>query len=143
MPRPTPTPDEFLANFPPDMQALANAVRSLVKHCLPDSFEAVKLGWALIGFHLPAPNPAKGKPIYVGFIIPHPDSVTLGFQYGILLDDPLRRLLGQRERLKQVRYFSFRSLDDFAANDVAPYVRQAAEIMLMPVALRQHLMAQN
>ena len=138
---PDPTPDEFLLHFPPDMRILANEVRALVKQHLPASFEAVKRGWGLIGFYLPTVG--KGKSIYVGFIIPHSDSVTLGFQHGILLDDPLHRLLGKGENLKRVRYFSFRSLDDLQHDDVAAWIKQAAELALMPAALRSQLYRAN
>ena len=101
----------------------------------------MKRGWGVIGFYLPTLG--KGKSIYVGFIIPHSDSVTLGFQHGILLDDPLHRLLGKGENLKRVRYFSFRSLDDLQHDDVAAWIKQAAELALMPAALRSQLYRAN
>lgn len=126
------TPDAFLDNYPPDVRALANMLRELVKRTLPDSTEEVKPAWMLIGFYMPA----KPKPVYVGFILPHADSVSLGFQYGTLLDDPDGLLLGAGEKLKRVRYFSLRSKRDVKPKILAPYLRQAAELAQMPKALR-------
>ena len=132
------TPDQFLAGFPPPMQALAQRLRALVGRVLPESTEQVRLGWQLIGFYVPA---AGRKPVYAGFIIPHTDYVTLGFEYGILLDDPSGLLLGGAERLKQVRYLTFRSANDLRAAMVTPYLKQARALALMPNALRRQLLA--
>jgi hypothetical protein len=126
------TPDALLDNYPPDVRALANRLRALIKRTLPESTEEVKPAWMLIGFYMPA----KPKPVYVGFILPHADSVSLGFQYGTLLDDPDGLLLGASEKLKRVRYFSLRSSRDLKTRVFTPYIRQAAELALMPKALR-------
>jgi hypothetical protein len=129
------SPEAFLDNYPPDMRALADRLRVLVKRTLPESIEEVKPAWMLIGFYMPA----KPKPVYVGFILPHADSVSFGFQYGTLLDDPNNLLLGAGEKLKRVRYFSLRSSRDLKAKVFTPYIRQAAELALMPKALRQQV----
>jgi len=43
------SPEEFLSTFPPEMQELANKLRSLVKETIPNVKEAVYTGWKLIG----------------------------------------------------------------------------------------------
>jgi hypothetical protein len=133
---PTPTPDVYLAGFPPRTQALAQRLRAIVKRALPAATEQVKLGWQLIGLYVPGP----ARPVYLGFIIPHADYVTLGFEYGLLLDDPDGRLLGGAEKLKQVRYLSFRSDKEIRASVLVPFIKQAADLALMPPALRTQML---
>lgn len=133
---PTPTPDQFLATFPPLTQALAHRLRTLVKRALPTSTEQVRLGWQIVGFYVPS----AGRPVYTGFIIPHTDYATLGFTYGRLLDDPACLLLGDAEKLKQVRYLTFRQEKEIRAAVLVPFIKQAAELALMPAALRQQLL---
>ena len=118
---------------------MRNDVRALVKRALPESYEEVKLGWKVIAYLLKA----RGKPVYVGFIIPHPDSVTLGFQQGIFMPDPEGELLGASEKLKQVRYVSLRHRKDLKARRHGALVRQAAELALMPHMLRAQLRARG
>ncbi len=132
----TPTPDQYLAAFPPLTQALAHRLRVLVKRALPASTEQVRLGWQIIGLYVPG----KTRPIYTGFIIPHSDYVTLGFTYGRLLDDPAGRLLGAAEKLKQVRYLSFRKRNEIRAAALIPLIRQAAVLALLPPDLRAHML---
>ena len=47
-----PSPEEFLAAFPPDVQMLANELRVLVKETVPKITEAVYPGWKLIGYRV-------------------------------------------------------------------------------------------
>ena len=132
MPKTTLTPDEFLKGFPADMQALANALRALAKAALPGTIEDVKVGWQLIGLHLPG----KSKLIYYGFIIPHKDSVTLGFQQGVGLSAPDGLLLGAAEKLVQVRYLSVRKPSDIKRKLFAELLKSAADLAAMPKELR-------
>lgn len=131
------SPEQFLAGFPPPIQALANRTRNLVGRVLPGITEQVQLGWQTISYYVPG----HAQPVRTGFIIPHEAYVTLGFQYGLLLDDPDGRLLGGAEKLKQVRYLTLP--DARAVRDPAlpVWLRQAAELALMPTALRGPLLA--
>jgi hypothetical protein len=131
----SPTPEQFLAAFPPPAQALAQRLRRLVGQALPESSEEVRLGWHLIAFYMPG----RPRPIYTGFIIPHPDYVTLGFAYGALLDDPDGRLLGAAEKLKRVRYLTFHSARDIRPAVLTPLIRRAAAIAQMPADLRAQM----
>ena len=47
-----PTPEQFLAIFPAEVQALANKLRSLIKRTVPNVIEAVYPGWRLIGYRV-------------------------------------------------------------------------------------------
>ena len=132
MPKSTLSPNEFLKGFPADMQRLANDLRALARAALPDTIEDVKVGWQLIGLHLPG----KSKLIYYGFIIPHKDSVTLGFQHGICLDAPAGLLLGAEEKLVQVRYISLRKPGDIKRKLFTELLKAAADISAMPKELR-------
>lgn len=137
MPRPTLTPEQFLAGFPPPAQALAHQTRALVRRVLPEATEVVRLGWQLIGLYIPG----RPRPVYMGFIIPHADYMTLGFEYGILLDDAAGLLLGAKERLKQVRYLTLSSARAIRSAALPPLLRQAAEVALMPTAMRGPMLA--
>jgi hypothetical protein len=131
-----PTPDQYLSTFPPLTQMLAHRLRDLIQQTLPEATEQVRLGWQIIGLYVPG---QKG-PLYFGFIIPHTNYVTLGFTYGLLLPDPHQRLLGAREKLKQVRYLSFRTEKEIHPRRLIPLIKQAATLALMPTALRVPLL---
>jgi hypothetical protein len=137
MPTPqAPTPDQFLSGFPALTQALAHRTRALVSGVLPEATEQVRLGWQLLGLYVPG----RARPVYVGFIIPHADYVTLGFEYGILLADPTGVLLGAQEKLKQVRYLTLNSDEAIGSAALPPLIRQAAEVALMPAGLRKPML---
>lgn len=127
------TPEHFLGRFPPPIQTIAERLRAIVRATLPGSSEQVKLGWKLIGLYVPAGR----KPVYFGFILPHEDTLSFGFEYGVLVQDPRRVLLGQGEQLRQVRYLSFRQPAEVKRRDLEPFIKQAAQIALMPRALRE------
>jgi hypothetical protein len=127
------TPEQFLLRFVPPIQAIAERLRALVRATVPGSSEQVKLGWKLIGLYVPA----KRKPVYFGFILPHEDRLSFGFEHGVLLDDPHRVLLGESEHLSRVRYLSFGGPAQVKRAELVPFIRQAAQLALMPRALRE------
>ena len=117
------------------MRALSNHLRHLVKRALPESSEQVKTGWKLIALYVPG----RAKSVKFGFILPHADSVSFGFDWGVLLDDPDGVLLGADERLKQVRYLSYRSMRDVKTRTATRFLKQAAELSSMPSSFRSML----
>lgn len=127
------TPEHFLIRFPPPIQTIAERLRAIVRATLPESSEQVKPGWKLIGLYLPTPR----RPVYFGFILPHGDTLSFGFEYGVLMDDPRGVLLGEGERLSKVRYLSFRRPAEVKRRELVPYIQQAAQIALMPRGLRE------
>ncbi len=117
------SPEEFLSTFPPEMQELANELRSLVKETIPNVKEAVYSGWKLIGYRV-----KKGrKDAYFCFIAPFPNRIMLGFEYGIQLFDPNLRLEGDGT---QIRYLTVREKDDIEPESFRDFIIEAAQIAL-------------
>jgi hypothetical protein len=118
-----PTPDEFLATFPPEIQKLANELRALVKETIPNVKEAVYTGWKLIGYRV-----KKGRAdAYFCFIAPFENRIMLGFEYGIQLFDPTLRLEGEGT---QVRYLTIREREDIEPEVFRAFIAEAAQIAL-------------
>ena len=115
--------EDFLKEYPFEVQRIAQRVRKLVKATVPDLTEAVYPGWKLIGYR--ATNGKRS--FYFGFILPKEDRVLLGFEYGRLLSDPEGLLGGEG---KQVRHISIRNLKDIRTKAISPLVMEAAVIAL-------------
>jgi hypothetical protein len=125
-----PSPEEFLSTFPPEIQELANELRSLVKETIPNVKEAVYSGWKLIGYHI-----RKGRRgAYFGFIAPFPNRVMLGFEYGIQLFDPSLRLEGDGT---QVRYLTVRKKEDIEPESFRAFIAEAAQVALQRKTLKK------
>ena len=80
-------------------------------------------GWGLIGYDLMVGR----RLVYFAWIWPEPVHVHLGFQRGVLMDDPGRRLQG-RGITKQVRWLTFRPGDPIDPRVLAPLILEAARI---------------
>ena len=118
-----PTPDEFLSTFPPEIQSLANELRTLVKETVPNVKEAVYTGWKLIGYRA-----KKGRSdAYFCFIAPFENRVMLGFEYGVQLFDPNLWLEGDGT---QVRYLTIREQEDIEPEVFHAFIAEAAQIAL-------------
>jgi hypothetical protein len=124
-------PEALLEDFPPSMQAIARRLRAIVKRAEPDVIERVRPGWRLIGYDLPAGR----KSIYFAYIAPEPEHVHLGFEWGILMDDPEGRLLG-KGITRQVRWLTLRSEREIDEPAFATLVREAARVATMTRAER-------
>ena len=118
-------PEALLAPYPPEHRAIANALRRLVKREVPDAIERVRPGWGLIGYDVPFGRRTR----YFAFVWPEPEHVHLGFEHGVLMDDPDRLLQGAGVT-KQVRWLTFESISDIppAAGDL---VREAVRVAVM------------
>jgi hypothetical protein len=127
--------DEFLAGYPLPIAMLTHALRDIVQHAVPDTFEEVKIGWKVIGLYVPI---VKNKRTYYGFIAPHNDRATLGFTHGTLMRDA-RQMLGAEEKLSSVRYVYVRSKDDLHQAQFTQWLNEAAELARMPRAMRHML----
>jgi hypothetical protein len=84
--RDTVTPEAFLANYSPEVQAVANALRQLVKATVPEVQERVALGWQLIGYRVQDGVHSH----YFCFVAPLAHHMRLGFKHGVLLDDQVQ-----------------------------------------------------
>ena len=123
MPRETIPPEAFLAGYPDDMRAIAERLRLIVRRTLPDAIEAVRPGWHLIGYDVPR---GRSK-VYVCYVAPEYEHVHLGFEHGVLMDDPDGRLQG-RGVTKQVRWLTFRPGDDLDVPAIEWLIREATRI---------------
>jgi hypothetical protein len=124
-------PEALLDDFPPPMQAIAHRLRAIVKRAEPDAIERVRPGWRLIGYDLPVGR----KAIYFAYVAPEDEHVHLGFEWGILMDDPDGRLLGQGIT-RQVRWLTLRSEREIDEAAFAALVREGARAATMTRAER-------
>jgi hypothetical protein len=126
-------PEALLADYPPEHQAIANALRRLVLDAVPDAIERVRPGWGLIGYDVPVGRRMR----YFAFVWPEPEHVHLGFEHGVLLDDS-RRLLKGAGVTKQVRWLTFTRVDEIPP-EAADLVREAARVARLSRGERQLL----
>ena len=128
-------PDALLAPYSPRHQAVANELRRLVKRAVPDAVERVRPGWGLIGYDVPVGRRTK----YFAWVWLQPEHVHLGFQNGVLMDDP-NRLLQGAGITKNVRWLTLDSLADIRPAVFEPLVREAARVASMTRSERFALM---
>ena len=117
-----PSVEAFLGSYAPPVRRTASALREVVRAAVPDVEEGVRLGWRLIGYRVPI-HPARSR--YFCFIQPLAAQVHLGFEHGVLLDDPFDLLSGDG---KQVRAVVLQRVSACRRPEVAALVRQAAEL---------------
>jgi hypothetical protein len=125
-------PEALLDDFPPPVQAIAHRLRGIVKGAIPDAIERVRPGWRLIGYDLPVGK----RGVYFAYVAPEVEHVHLGFEWGVLMDDP-RGLLQGEGITRQVRWLTFQ--DHTAIDDVActQLVREAARVAVLRRQLRR------
>jgi hypothetical protein len=126
-----PTPEDFLSEFPSDIQMLANDLRALIREGAPDRIEAVYPGWALLGYRIPVGR----KSAYWGFVHPTREYVTIGFEWGLLLSDPNDLLEG--DDLKQVRFITLRPGDAIPHAAITAWIVEAGEVASLPGEVRR------
>ena len=116
-----PTPEQFLAVFPPDVRELVNQLRELIKQTIPNIIEAVYPGWKLIGYREQDGKRSR----YFCFVAPFEDRVMLGFEYGVLMADAAGLLEGDG---KQVRYVTLRNDADLRPCELSALIAEAAMV---------------
>jgi hypothetical protein len=119
-------PEALIAPYPPEHQAIANALRRLVMRAVPDAIERVRPGWGLIGYDIPAGRKTR----YFAFIWLQIEHVHIGFEHGVLMDDPDGVLQGAGVT-KKVRWLTLRHLDEIQEPDVVVLLREAARVATM------------
>lgn len=92
------TPESILARSRPDVRALAEALRTLIRTTIPSAEERAYPGWGALGYR----DEHSG---YFCGIFPGADEVRLAFEHGAALADPDGLLTGNT---KQVRYVVMR-----------------------------------
>lgn len=126
-------PEALLADHPPEHQAIANALRRLVRDAVPDAIERVRPGWGLIGYDVSFGRRTR----YFAFVWVEPEHVHLGFEHGVLMDDP-HGLLQGAGITKQVRWLTFEHVDEIPA-EAADYVREAVRVATLSKGERELL----
>src|SRR3954447_10456726 len=116
-----PSPEQFLATFPPEICALANQLRTLVTRTVPEVDESVYTGWRLIGYRVRDGRRSR----YFCFIAPFEDRVALGFEYGVLLTNDAGLLEGTGT---QVRHVTIRHVEDIGEPELAALIAEAATV---------------
>ncbi len=124
-------PDQLLAPFPDEIRETAQALRVLVRRARPDAIERVRPGWGLIGYDVPN----VGRTAYFAFVWAEPEHAHLGFEHGVLLDDPDGLLQGAGVT-KQVRWVTLTRPDQIDEAALAPLVRDAARVASLTRAER-------
>jgi hypothetical protein len=112
------TPEHILTGHTPEVREICEALRSLVRSAVPEASETAYPSWHGIGYT----HPQTG---YFCAIFPHQDLVKLGFEYGILLPDPDRLLVGDG---KQVRYVVIRQRADMRAEAIQKLIEAALSL---------------
>jgi hypothetical protein len=128
----------FLESYPPPIREPAERLRAIVKRIVPDAVERVRVGWRIIGYDVPVGRRAR----YFAWIGPEPKHVHIGFQHGVLMADPDRRLRGAHLRLKNVRYLTFTAADQIDDREIADFVREAVRINTLSRSEQQGLAAE-
>jgi hypothetical protein len=128
-------PEAFLAGFPDEMRAIGETLRTVVRQSVPNAVERVREGWRLIGYDVPVGR----RKAYFAFIAPETEHVHLGFEYGTLMDDPERVLLGAHLGLRKVRFLTFRTIDDVDPDVCGRLIDKAARLAMLSQAERRLL----
>jgi len=89
------SPEDMLADHTPEVRALAEELRQLIRAAVPEATEKAYLGWQGIGYR----HPQAG---YFCGIFPTADLVKLGFEFGVLLPDPDGLLEGSGSQMRWV-----------------------------------------
>lgn len=123
-----PTPEQFLKTFPPEIRALADRLRQLIRQTTPNIIEAVYPGWKLIGYREQDEQhnlAGKRGSRYFCYVAPFEDRVVLGFEYGVLMANDAGLLEGGG---KQVRYVTLRSQADLLPRELGALIAEAAMV---------------
>jgi hypothetical protein len=99
-----PTPEDILRDYHPEIQAVVEALRRLVKQLVPAATEKAYPGWGAIGYR----HPTAG---YFCGIFPQKDEVHLLFEWGVLLPDSDEILTGETRRVRYIPIRDSASID--------------------------------
>jgi len=109
------TPSDILVEHSPSIRTLTRTLQQIVKRTIPDAIEKAYPGWRGIGYS----HPLSG---YFCGIFPQKDCVKVGFEHGILLDDPHEILNGEG---KQVRYLTVTDKKKIPVDELRMFLLQA------------------
>jgi hypothetical protein len=110
--------DAILRDHRPDIRALAERLRAIIRDTAPDAIESANAGWHSLSYH----HPQSG---YFCGLFPRADDVLLVFEFGVLLPDPDDILEGDG---KQVRFVTVRREKDIRVRALKKLLRAALEL---------------
>ena len=119
-------PEALLTAYPEPIGRIAHRLRAVVLRAVPNAIEAVRPGWSLIGYDVPADR----RKVYFCYVAPEREHVHLGFEYGIFMADTEGVLLGAGVT-RQVRWVTHREGDPIDEPLLESLVREAARVALM------------
>src|SRR5437899_1085436 len=91
--------EEFFAGYPPDVQAISQKLRAMVKSAMPpQANEVLFASQNHIGY-----SSTESMRDRICYICPMKDYVRLGFMFGTHLADPDQLLVGTGKRLRHVK----------------------------------------
>ena len=125
-------PEALLADYPPHIGATANWLRDVVRRAVPDAIERVRPGWRLIGYDILIGR----RTAYFAFVWPEPEHAHLGFEHGVLLEDPDELLRGAELKLKRVRFVTCHHPRELPERALGDLVRAAAGLASLRTAGR-------
>ena len=99
------TPEAILTPHSPEVRAIAQGLRQLIKETMPEAVEKAYPGWKGIGYR----HPRAG---YVCAIFPLEGMVKLGFEYGAFLPDSAGVLKQGSSKGARVRYLELPAGED-------------------------------
>lgn len=120
-------PELFLEASSPGIREACERLRAVVKRAVPDAVERVRPGWRLIGYDIPLGKRTR----YFAFIWPEPEHAHMGWEHGILMDDPEHILRGAHINLRKVRYVTYQAGEAIPEKTLVEYTRHAATIAAM------------
>ena len=104
-------PEAILRDYPLEIRAIAEELRRLVKHQVPDAVERGYPRWRGIGYR----HPTAG---YFCGIFPQEAEVHLLFEWGILLPDPDGILAGDARQVRYIPVGDITSIDPRAIDQL-------------------------
>ena len=116
----------FLEPYPAPIREISEQLRVIIRFVVPAAIEAVRPGWRLIGYDVPAGK----KTTYFAYVAPETEHAHLGFEHGASMDDPDGLLVGEGIT-RQVRWLTFRPGEMPETDLLAPLIREAARVALM------------
>jgi hypothetical protein len=121
-------PEALLAGYPEPIRDIAERLRAIVRRAVPEAIEAVRPGWRLIGYDVPA---GRRRSAYFCWVAPEHEHVHLGFQYGIFMLDRDAVLIG-KGITRKVRWVTLRESDPIPEAPLVGLVRESARVALLP-----------
>jgi hypothetical protein len=121
-------PEALLADYPEPMRQIAESLRAIVRRAVPEAVEAVRPGWRLIGYDVPA---GRRRSAFFCWVAPEREHVHLGFEYGIFMVDRDGVLMG-KGITRKVRWVTLRESDPVPEGQLVALVREAARVALLP-----------